>query len=253
MAIILLSILSMNLFMLHVEANPDPMVVNVTFNDFDVNMSTCSSKAKLMSIKHGHDSMCKPMETLVKPDIKGLGDFTLVRPKLVKTNLCSGHCSFASCNPVSLGVKVYDILLENCSNGTCQHSCSQISVDNHIACECSCPQSVPCNASIKVFNSETCSCECRNSDTFTDCKVKNNLWDNKQCRCFKSYDYTIVPGVLQDLADRNLIIVAGILTCCFFINTYLMYICLRTKYLALINSYSDRIMESRVYFDNGSN
>ena len=71
----------------------DPIIVNVTYNDYidyDFNETTCAKQSKLQTLKYHHDSMCKPVETLVKLDLPDLGNLMVDRKS---TRLNSSHSS----------------------------------------------------------------------------------------------------------------------------------------------------------------
>ncbi|XP_035222435.1 balbiani ring protein 3-like isoform X2 [Stegodyphus dumicola] len=120
-------------------------------------------------------------------------DIVSSMPACVIVERCEGVCpSSTECLPSAvenISVPVIHLNLVVTSAGShVTPECSNIEVERHLKCGCSCAyEEKDCNQN-QVFNPSKCRCECKNSENAESCHKIGKFWDSTNCACICPFD-----------------------------------------------------------------
>ena len=79
--------------------------------------------------------------------------------------------------------------------GKCDKECAEVSLEEHIACQCECTLTDKmCTSETHSFNSDMCKCQCKDIIGKRECLDQGKVWDENSCKCGCSAFFSISIG-----------------------------------------------------------
>merc|ERR1719282_241915 len=133
--------------------------------------------------------MCKPSPTVVQLPLPNNTDIQQMTPTFVEILQCSGACHRGNqeCVPTKTREKKIPVMLARCgiSTGKCEKECASVTVVEHVECGCDCGHvdRDTCPTNTHVYDTDTCSCKCANTEEKQQCLDQGRTWSTTNCSC----------------------------------------------------------------------
>ena len=139
----------------------------------------------IMGVGEGRE-VCRPRPTMVEiPTLSP--EHQLVAPTYVEVNRCGGSCphSYFSCVKAETRYKDVPVILteRSITPGVITSLCTNLSVEEHVSCQCGCKVKPQDCSSKQTFVPYECSCACTNKADRAACISAGWHWDRSICQC----------------------------------------------------------------------
>merc|ERR1711892_1494557 len=148
--------------------------------------ASCTSEHVKETLKS--DKMCSPRPVIVQLPWPNNTDVQQMTPHHISLLQCDGGCHRNSrgCVASQTRVKRVPVMVAKCGigSGKCEKECAEVTVEEHIACECACTLSEEiCESDTHRYNSDMCTCECKDIIGKRECLDQGKAWNENSCNC----------------------------------------------------------------------
>merc|ERR1711892_921310 len=148
--------------------------------------ASCTSAHVRETLKS--DKMCSPRPVIVQLPWPNNTNVQQMTPSHIELLQCGGGCHRNSqgCVATQTRVKRVAVMMGKCGigRGKCEKECAEVSVEEHIDCQCACTLTEEiCESETHQLNKNVCTCECKDIIGKRACLDQVKIWDENSCKC----------------------------------------------------------------------